>query len=177
MRRVKYFVASSLDGYIARTDGSVDWLLMDQDYGMSAFFKSVDVAVMGRRTYDKMLQLSPERAFFPGMENYVFSTKSGEGTKVTFVSEDVGEWTRAMTERPGKDIWLVGGGDLLRQFVEARLVDEIGLTIHPRLLGSGLPLFPAPYPELELELMRCEQYSTGLVQVFYAVKRESAATA
>lgn len=175
MRRVKYFVACSLDGFIARADGGVDWLFMDQDYGMSAFFKSVDVAVMGRRTYDKMLELAPRQAFFPGMENYVFSTAAKEGDgRVKFVSGDVGEWVEMIRTRPGEDIWLVGGGDLVRQFLAKRMVDEIVLTIHPRLLGSGIPLFPAPYPEMELELLRCEQYSTGLVQVFYGVRhRES----
>jgi dihydrofolate reductase len=174
MRRVKYFVASSLDGYIARVDGGVDWLFMDQDYGMSAFFKSVDVAVMGRRTYDKMLQLAPKQAFFPGMKNYVFSNRSvGRGNDVVFVSGDVGEWVRDIKSGVGKDIWLVGGGDLLRQFLAVGMVDEIGVTVHPRLLGEGVALFPAPYPEIELELLRCEQYSTGLVQVVYGVKRNS----
>jgi dihydrofolate reductase len=163
MRRVRYFVASSLDGYIARADGGVDWLLMDQDYGMSAFFKSVDVAVMGRRTYDRMLQLAPQQAFLPGMENYVFTMRSIESENVTSVSCDPGEWTRTIQAGAGKDIWLVGGGNLLQQFLERGLVDEIGLTIHPRLLGEGHALFPAPYPETELELLRCEQYSTGLV--------------
>jgi dihydrofolate reductase len=171
MRRVRYFVASSLDGYIARADGSVDWLFMDQDYGMSAFFKSVDVAVMGSGTHDKMLRLAPKQPFFPGMESFVFSSKS-VGTKngVTFVRGDVGAWAGDIKSRPGNDIWLVGGGNLVRQFLAAGLVDEIGVTIHPRLLGEGVALFPAPYPEVELELLRCEQYSTGLVQVFYGVK-------
>lgn len=171
MRRVKYFVACSLDGFIARADGSVDWLLMDQDYGMSAFFKSVDVAVMGRKTFEKMLELTPKQTSFPRMENYVFSTSLKEGPgKVKFVSGDVGEWVEIVRTRSGKDIWLVGGGDLVRQFLAKGVVDEIALTIHPRLLGSGIPLFPAPYPEMELELIRCEEYSTGLVQAFYRVK-------
>jgi dihydrofolate reductase len=171
MRQVKYFVACSLDGFIARADGGVDWLFMDQDYGMSAFFKLVDVAVMGRKTYDKMLELAPQQASFPGMENYVFSTAAKEGDgKVQFVSGDVGEWVKTIRAQKGRDIWLVGGGNLVRQFLAAKVVNEIVLTIHPRLLGSGIPLFPMPYPEMELELIRCERYSTGLVQVFYAVK-------
>jgi dihydrofolate reductase len=175
MRRIKYFVASSLDGYIARADGGVDWIFIDQDYGMSAFFKSVDVAVMGRGTYDKMLQLAPNQAFFPGMVNYVFSTKKTDSESVTFVSGGVSEWTRAILSKPGKDIWLVGGGNLVRQFLQGGLVDEIGLTIHPRLLGAGIDLFPKPYPDMELELLRCQEYSTGLVQLFYRVTRGSSA--
>jgi dihydrofolate reductase len=169
---VKYFVANSLDGFIAREDGSADWLFMDQDYGMTEFFGTVDVAVMGRKTYDKALELSPGQVLFPNMESHVFSRtklKSESGT-LRFVSEDVETWTNSVREKPGKDIWLVGGGDLVRQFLQKHLVDEIVLTIHPRLLGSGISLFPQPYPETELELVGCRQYSTGLVQVFYRVK-------
>jgi dihydrofolate reductase len=174
MRRIKYFVANSLDGFISRPDGGVDWLFMDQDYGMAEFFRSVDVAVMGRKTYDKMLELAPGQAFYPGIKNYVFSTTRPSGVRdgVEFVSTEVDVWTERVRAEQGKDIWLVGGGGLVRQFLQARLVDEIGLTIHPRLLGNGIPLFPQPYPETELELIRCEKYSTGLVQVFYRVRQE-----
>src|SRR6185312_16895616 len=172
MRTVTYFVANSLDGFIARQDGSVDWLFMDQDYGMAEFFGTVDVAVMGRKTYDKALELSPADVLFPNMERYVFSrTKSkSESGAARFVSEDVETWTNRLREKPGKNIWLVGGGDLVRKFLQKHLVDEIVLTIHPRLLGSGISLFPQPYPETELELAHCHQYSMGLVQVFYRVK-------
>jgi dihydrofolate reductase len=110
MRRIKYFVASSLDGYIAREDGGVDWIFMDQDYGMSAFFKSVDVAVMGRGTYDKMLQLAPQQAFFPGMANYVFSTKRTDSESVTFVSGAWASGRERFCPSPEKiSGWLVEG--------------------------------------------------------------------
>ena len=172
MRKVKYFVANSLDGFISRQNGSVDWLFMDQDYGMAEFFKSVDIAVMGRKTYDKALELAPGQALFPGMNSYVFSRRNPERSQgpVRFVSCDIQSWLEHTREKPGKDIWLVGGGGLARQFFQQRLVNEIGLTIHPRLLGEGIPLFPQPCPETELELLRCKQYSTGLVQIFYEVK-------
>jgi len=173
MRSVKYFVANSLDGFISRADGGVDWLFMDQDYGMSRFFASVDVAVMGRKTYDKMQELAPGQSFSPGIKNYVFSRSkpSGKHNGSTFLTCDIAEWLTALRQTPGKDIWLVGGGEMVREFLQARLVDEIRLTIHPRLLGDGIALFPKPYPETELELTYCEQYSSGLVQVFYKVKR------
>jgi dihydrofolate reductase len=172
MRQVKYFVANSLDGFISRPDGSVDWLFTDQDYGMAEFFASVDVAVMGRKTYDKMLELAPAQPFFPGMDNYVFSRiqPSGKRNAVSFISSPVESWVEGVRETPGKDIWLVGGGELVRDFLQQRLVNQIALTIHPRLLGQGVPLFPPPYPETELELVRCKQYANGLVQVFYSVK-------
>lgn len=173
MRSVKYFMASSLDGFISRADGGVDWLFTDQDYGMTRFFASVDVAVMGRKTYDKTQEMRPGQSFSRGMKSFVFSRTrpSGEFSGFTFVSGDIGGWLGSIRESPGKDIWLVGGGELVREFLKDRLVDEIGLTIHARLLGDGVALFPKPYPETELELMHCEQYASGLVQVFYKVKR------
>ena len=178
MRRLKYFVASSLDGYISRLDGSVDWIFpvsgeSTQDYGMSKFFASVDIAVMGRKTWDKAQQLAPGKSFGPGIESFVFShtepTGAHKGTN--FVSGDVGEWLWTIRQKPGKDLWLVGGGEMVQSFLSQRLVDEIGLAIHPRLLGQGIQLFPQPYPDTQLELIRTEPYSNGLVQVFYNVKR------
>ena len=106
------------------------------------------------------------------MKNYVFTRTKLPGIRdgIEFVSTDVESWAERVRGESGKDIWLVGGGDLVRHFLEKRLVNEIGLAIHPRLLGDGIPLFPPPFPETELELLRFKQYPTGLVQVFYGVK-------
>jgi dihydrofolate reductase len=172
MRKVKYFVANSLDGFISRANGSVDWLFMDQDYGMSEFFASVDVAIMGRKTYDKMQELTPGQTFSPTIREYVFSRTQPPGIvrNTTFLNEPIASWLEGIRQRPGKDIWLVGGGELVRTFLLERLIDEIGLTIHPRLLGTGIPLFLPPYPETELQLVSCKEYETGLIQAFYHVK-------
>ncbi len=176
MRLVKYFVASSLDNFISRKDGGVDWLFMDQDYGMKEFFASVDVAVMGRKTYSKALELSPEGAHFPGLRTYVFShlLPKGKQGEVEVVSEDPESWVQSIRATPGKDIWLVGGGEMVREFLQKRLIDEMGIAIHPRLLGDGIPMFALPYPETELELLRSKEYPSGLLQVFYRVKRSGA---
>ena len=172
MRRIKYFVASSLDSYISRVDGGVDWLFMDQDYGMKEFFSTVDVAVMGRKTYQKAVELSPPGPIFPGMKNYVFShlLPKGKQEHIEVVSDPPEVWANAVLAKPGKDIWLVGGGEMVKEFLQKRLVNEIGISIHPRLLGDGIPVFAQPYPETELELVRSKQYSSGLLQVFYRVK-------
>jgi dihydrofolate reductase len=172
MRLIKYFVASSLDSYISRKDGGVDWLFMDEDYGMKEFFASVDVAVMGRKTYEKALELSPQGVNFPGMKSYVFSHLLPKGKKedIEVVSDEPGTWVKSMREAAGKDIWLVGGGEMVREFLQKRLVNEIGISIHPRLLGDGIPLYAQPYPETELELIRSKPYPSGLVQLFYRVK-------
>lgn len=172
MRLIKYFAASSLDNFISRKDGSVDWLFMDQDYGMTEFFASVDVAVLGRKTYEKMLELSPKAPFFGAMKYCVFSRslRSTPYEQVELVPGDVTAWANLVRSQPGKDIWLVGGSELAREFLQHRLVNEIGISILPRLLGEGVPLFAAPYPETELELVRSKQYSSGLLQAFYRIK-------
>ncbi len=104
MRLVKYFVASSLDNFISRKDGSVDWLFMDQDYGMKEFFASVDVAVMGRKTYDKALELSPNGLSFPGMKTYVFSHLMAKGKQenIEVVSEPPESWVNPFGQRRAK---------------------------------------------------------------------------
>jgi dihydrofolate reductase len=172
MREIKYFVASSLDNFISRPDGSVDWLFTDQDYGMAEFFASVDVAVMGRKTFERMLELSPESPLFPGMKHYVFSRtlESTPYKQVEIVRGDAPRWASRVRAHYGKHIWLVGGGSLVQEFLQHKLVNEIGLAIHPRLLGKGVALFTSPYPEMGLELLRSKQYATGLLQVFYRVK-------
>ena len=172
MRLVRYFVACSLDGYISRKDGSVDWLFLDQDYGMREFFSSVDTAVMGRKTYTKAQELSPRGVNFPGMKTYVFShlLPKGKQENVEIVSDSPETWVKAIRATEGKDIWLVGGGEMVREFLQKKLVNEIGISIHPRLLGDGVPLFAQPYPETELELTHSKAFPSGLLQVFYRVK-------
>ena len=176
MRKVRYFVANSLDGFISRLDGSVDWLFMDQDYGMAEFFATVDTAVMGRKTYDKMQELAPGQSFGPQIKSFVFSRRHPQGkcSAFTFLNQPIAPWLHSIQSLPGKDIWVVGGGQLVQQFLSEKLIDEICLTVHPRLLGQGTALFPSPYPETELELQQCKQYATGLLQVSYSVKREAA---
>jgi dihydrofolate reductase len=171
MRLLKYFAATSLDNFICRKDGSVDWLFTDQGYGMKEFFATVDVAVMGRKTYAKALELAPNHAYFPGMKNYVFSHLLPKGRRehVEVVSDDPGTWLESVRETPGKDIWLVGGGEMVREFLQRRLIDEIGVSVHPRLLGDGIPLYAQPYPETELELIRYQAYPKGVLQAFYRV--------
>ncbi|HMD44037.1 MAG TPA: dihydrofolate reductase family protein [Candidatus Acidoferrum sp.] len=165
-------MASSLDSYISRKDGSVDWLFLDQDYGMKEFFASVDVAVMGRKTYAKAQELSPQGVNFPGMKTFVFShlLPKGKQENVEVISDSTENWLKSIRATPGKDIWLVGGGEMVREFLQKKLVNEIGISIHPRLLGDGIPLYIQPYPETELELIHSKAHPSGLLQVFYRVK-------
>ena len=150
MRKVKYFVANSLDNFIARKDGSVDWLLMDGDYGMGEFFASIDAVLLGRKTYEfamghsasrrKSKKPKSKRASKSSMQSYVFSRtlQADKEDDVTIVSDHAAEFVRHLKNQTGKDIWLMGGGDLASSLFAERLVDEIGLNIHPVLLGSGI---------------------------------------
>lgn len=163
------FVGISLDGYIAGPHEEIDWLFTDQDYGLKAFFKTIDTVLLGRRTYDMMVRLG--ESSYKGMKNYVFSRKirKGESPEVEFVSSDAAGFVRALRRSTGKDIWLVGGGELFRYLLRRGLVDDILLAVHPVVLGKGIPLFPQKKPNVRLKVRRARPYNTGLVLVEYRV--------
>jgi dihydrofolate reductase len=168
VRRVKLFIATSLDGFIARPDGSVDWLFTDGDFGMKDFFASVDTALIGRKTYDQMVGWGMPQGY-DGMTNYVFSRsrRADDGVPVRHVTGDLPGFVRTLKREPGKDIWLVGGGDLVDGFREHDLIDDVILSVHPVLLGDGIPLFPDRHQPMPLLLERCVEYERGLVQLWY----------
>jgi dihydrofolate reductase len=167
MRSIRLFIACSLDGYIAREDGGVDWLFHDQDYGMSEFYKSIDTVLIGRKTHDFMIRSG--FPYYKGKKNCVFSrSKKPEKTEhVQFVSEDVRDFVEALQKRPGKGIWLVGGARLIESFLKEGLIDEMILSIHPVVLGKGIPLFGGDFKPIDLELSKCVPYDSGLVQLWY----------
>jgi dihydrofolate reductase len=167
VRRIKLFIATSLDGFIARTDGSVDWLFTDTDYGMREFCATVDTALIGRKTHDQMVAWG--QPAFEQMTNYVFSRtrRADDGVPITYVSGDLVGFVGTLRRQPGKDLWLVGGGDLIAEFRERDLIDDVIVSIHPVLLGEGIPLFPGRHEPLNLELVKCVEYQRGLVQLSY----------
>ena len=171
MRPVIYSVACSLDGYIAREDGSYDWIPHDEDHGLEEFFRSVDTALIGRKTHDLMVRVGQPN--FPGMTNYVFTRKRHPPkTKgVHWVTEDAVDFVRDLREQSGNKIWLAGGSELARTFFEAGLVDELRMAIVPILLGSGIPLFPKLSCELPLRLMEEKAFGDGVMRLFYQVQR------
>lgn len=179
MRKVKYSVGVSLDGYIAAPDGSVEWLdratrkANGDDFGMGEFFKSIDTVLMGRKTYEVALKLGMEKGSYSGMKNYIFSrTKPpGERDGVEFVSGNIADFVADLKQKPGKDIWLCGGGELAREALKDGVVDEITLGVVPMLIGGGLSAFPAGFSETELELSECKQYKGGVVGLTYTVVR------
>ena len=168
MRSIILGLGISLDGYIARLDGSVDFLFMPKDYSMADFFARIDTAIMGRKTLDDALKMGGGGSY-GSMLTYVFSRTLPPGTRdqVTFVNESLEEFVGGLQKQKGKDIWLMGGGELARDFLKADLVDELYLGIVPVLLGEGRPLFPSGFPERNFTLLENKTYSKGLIALKY----------
>lgn len=173
MRKVTYGGASSLDNFIARKDDAVEWLLWSKEVVevTRAFWETIDTVLMGRRTYEVAARMG--QGAYPGMKNYVFSRtlKKPSDESLTFVSEDAAEFVRRLKSEEGKGICVMGGGLLAKSLFEADLIDEVGFNIHPVLLGSGIPAFHEMTRQIDLELIKCQQLSTGCVILTYQVKR------
>ncbi len=178
MRKVIFGGANSLDNYIARKDDAVDWLMWGDEAAeiMRDYWQKFDTMLMGRKTYQVALKNYPRSKensdLYPDIKSYVFSRtlKAGEHEGVEIISENAAGFVKELKERDGKDICLMGGGDLAKTLFEAGLIDEIGFNIHPVLLGSGIPLFYEMNRQIDLELIECRPFKNGCVFVSYRVK-------
>lgn len=173
MRNVVLGLGISLDGYIARPNGNVDFLFMPKDYSMAPFFATVDTAIMGRKTLDVALQMGGGSFGGSSMATYVFSHSkpAGERDGLVFINQSPAAFIRQLRKRSGKDIWLMGGGELARAFLKADLVDGLYLGIVPVLLGEGIPLFPSGFPQRDFTLVENKTYSKGLIALKYKRSR------
>ena len=166
MRPLVLYIATSLDGYIARPSGAFDWLFSDQDYGYTEFFAGVDTVLMGRKTYDQALGFGEYP--YTGTRGVVFSrTPRGPDANVTFVSGDLASFVSELKRGPGKDIWLVGGAQIVAECVRHDLIDDFRLFVHPLILGEGIPLFAPGLPERPLQFVHSQSFDSGLVEVSY----------
>jgi dihydrofolate reductase len=173
MRNVTYGAACSLDGYIARPDGAVDWLRWNDDVGaiMKEFWKGIDTILMGRKTWEVSVKMGGE-AMMKGFTSYLFSRTMAQAPQgMELVKEDAGEFVRRLKEQEGKGICLMGGGELARSLLEAGVVDEVGANVQPLLLGTGIPLFPPMNRQVDLELVESRPLAGGCVYLLYRIKR------
>jgi dihydrofolate reductase len=178
MRKIIYGVGTSLDGYIARLDGSLDFLhLRPSNYSMGPFFKTIDVGVMGRKTYEVGVRMSGGRFKSHGLRCYIFSRSLPEGQRdgAIFVREKPKRFVEELRKKEGKDIWLAGGGELAQEFLKEDLVDELYLGIVPVLVGEGIPMFAPGFPQREFTLTENKTYSGGLIALKYERVRGKAA--
>lgn len=175
MRKVVYGGACSLDGYLARDDGSVDWLMFSDEVAelMKDSWARFDCMLMGRRTYEVAMANTPVGSTDDsGIETYVFSTTMdpNEHTGATIVSTGGADLVRSLKAKDGKDVCLMGGGVLAASLFDAGVIDEVGFNIHPILLGSGIPSFLRIARQTDLELLECKQLMNGCVYVLYKVR-------
>ena len=175
MRKIKLYIAVSLDGKLAKPNGDVSWL--DElpkpdhsDYGYAGFLSSVDTTLMGNNTYKQLLGFGID---FPyrGKENYVFTRNEDlkEDQNVKFISQDPVSFVREIKSGEGGDIWLIGGGELNTQLLNGKLIDKLIIFVIPVVLGEGIPLFGSTSIETKLEMIKSNTYSNGVVEINYKI--------
>jgi len=163
----------SIDGYIARRNGALDFLVIDEEGEtlMADFFAGIDTTVMGRKTAAGWVKMRNrgEIPDTPGVANYVISRRWKPGKREGFevVSGSLTTFVRKLKRCPGKDIYLGGGGELARSFLQEDLVDELYIGVGPLLLGDGIPGFPGKFPQRGFKLTECKSYSNGSVGLRY----------
>ena len=173
MRKISLFIAMSLDGYIADSEGKILWLTGQGNDGedidvYSEFIKDVDTVFMGRKTYDQIVtELSPDQWVYEELTAYVFTHKQKESSeKIRFTDQNPIELVRKLKEEKGKDIWICGGADLAQQFIKEDMIDHYYITVIPTLLGSGVRLFENGGQEIPLRLIHTKSYN-GMVDLVY----------
>ena len=173
LRRLRYNVAMSLDGFIAGPDGEYDWIAFEPAYDFAALYRQFDTLLMGRRTYEVMQQRGLAPAAM-GMKAVVVSTKLAPDAHpgVSIIDCGVHEAVAALKAQPGKDIWLGGGAMLFRSLLDAGLVDTVEVAVIPVLLGSGVSLLPAG-ERRRLHLEECKALPGGTLILRYAIQPNS----
>ena len=179
-RKIIVYIATSADGFIARPDGSVDWLDRPRpkgNYGMGAFYKSIDTVLWGRKTCDMALDFQkkgvPGSAFDTRVKNYVFTRslpQSPAPAGVEFVSEPIKAFATRLRKKTGKDIWMMGGAGIIASFLDAGEIDEFMIHVIPKFIGEGIPLIAPARRTVPLKLISSTKFTDGVVKLHYAVR-------
>jgi dihydrofolate reductase len=179
-RKIIAYIATSADGFIARKDGNVEWLNRPRtagDYGMGAFFKTIDTILWGRKSYETALgfgQKGGGLGYGSKIKNYVFTRhpKKFIDSELEFVSEPIKDFASRLRAQPGKDIWMMGGGGIIASFLDAGEIDEFIIHVIPTFIGEGIPLIEPRYRLVSLKLLGTHAYPDGVVRLHYEVERE-----
>jgi dihydrofolate reductase len=176
-RKIIVYIATSADGYIARGDGSVDWLDRPRppgNYGMGAFFKTIDTILWGAKTYGVGLEMTGGdlSVYGKGIKNYVFTHHPPKSAPpgIEFVNEPIDQFAQRLRASPGKDIWMMGGGGIIASFLDAREIDEFIIHVIPIFIGEGIPLIAPKHRDVPLKLLSVTDYPDGVVRMHYAVE-------
>lgn len=174
MSQIILYIAQSLDGFIAKPDGNLDWLTSTPpselgDYGYTELFNSIETIIMGRKTYDIIMGFEEEWAYSE-KETFVVTRDQNleiKSPRTHVLTEDLNNFISELKAKSDKDIWLMGGGELIKYFINNNLLDRMIISIIPKIIGSGIPLFPDGILETEWKLENVQQYETGLVNLTY----------
>lgn len=159
----------SLDGLIEGPNGEFDWCFTDQDYGMTDFLASIDAVLYGRKSYEVMMKEGKGKNPFSNKQTFVVSNTLSDHSDYILLKGDVIQKIKEIKSSEGKNIWLFGGAELMTSLIEAHLVDELMLAVHPIILGKGKALFDALPGRLSTKLIGSKVYSSGLVSTHHRV--------
>lgn len=173
-RRIIVNIATSADGYVARRDGSLDWLTNRPApkgfYGLPEFSRSIDAKILGRKTFDTSVKLGAK--FSTDDTHYVFSRRSAPAfvpAGVQFVAEPIRAFAARIRKQAGKNLWLMGGGEIIGAFLDEGAIDEFIISVVPTFIGEGIPLIAPKHRDVPLRLLSSQQFPDGVVQLQYDV--------
>jgi dihydrofolate reductase len=178
-RKIIVNIATSADGYVARTDGSLDWLTRRPApkgfYGLPEFSRSVDVKILGRKTFDLSVKMGA--SFSADDVHYVFSRQPPPASVpagVQFITEPIKAFVERLRKQPGKNIWMMGGGEIIGSFLDEGAIDEFIITLVPAFIGEGIPLIAPRHRDVPLRLLSLQQFPDDVVQLHYEVQQQRA---
>ncbi len=175
-RKIIVNIATSADGYVARTDGNLDWLTSRPApkgfYGLPKFSRSIDAKILGRKTFDFSVMMGAR--FSSDDVHYVFSRRPPPASipvGVQFVTESIRAFAERLRKQAGKNIWMMGGGETIGSFLDEDAIDEFIITVVPMFIGEGIPLIAPRHREVPLRLLSLQRFPDGVVQLHYDVRQ------